>query len=265
MRCADVRPHLIEYQRGQLPPEGEDGVRAHLAECPSCSGAEEAERTITGLLERRLPQHPAPIRLKRSLASTWPVPAAARRSRWGRWGRTFLPAGAAALVVLLAVSLIFQSAATRRAAATGGMVREAVNDHLRLLQSGQPLDVVSGNFHQVKPWFAGRLDFAPSVPFLGDEEFPLRGGSLAYFLDRRAALFVYNHRLHVVSVFVFRAEGLPWPDRNMETLGKARVYVTTARGFNVILWRAGELGYAVVSDADPAELRRLAGKLSGEA
>ncbi len=262
MECTDVRPHLIDYQRGQLPPEREDGVRAHIAECPSCSRADAAERTLTELLERRLPQHPAPVHLKRSLRASWPLPAPARRSWWNRWGRTLLPAGAAALVILLAVPLYFQGVAARRAAA-GEMVREAVNDHLRLLQSGRPLEVESGNFHQVKPWFSGRLDFAPIVPFPGDEEFPLRGGALAYFLDRRSAVFIYNRRLHDISVFVFRAEGLPWPDRDMETLGKVRAYETTAWGFRVILWRSGELGYAVVSDADPAEVRRLAGKISG--
>ena len=54
----------------------------------------------------------------------------------------------------------------------------AVNDHLRVLASQHPLDIESGGIHQVKPWFEGRLDFAPVVSFLGDEEFPLRGGAV---------------------------------------------------------------------------------------
>jgi hypothetical protein len=32
----------------------------------------------------------------------------------------------------------------------------------------------------------------------------------------------------------------------------------TVRGFHVALWRAGELGYALVSDVDSGELRALA-------
>jgi len=143
------------------------------------------------------------------------------------------------------------------------MVAEAVNDHLRILESQHPLEIESGNFHQVKPWFEGRLDFAPVVPFLGDEEFPLRGGAIGYYLDRKAAVFEYGSRLHAVSLFVFRAEGLPCPARGLESLGKVRAYSGASRGYNTILWREGEFGYAIVSDVDSSVLRKLAVKLSG--
>jgi anti-sigma factor RsiW len=93
------------------------------------------------------------------------------------------------------------------------------------------------------------------VSFLGDAEFPLKGGAVGYFLDRKAAVFVFHRRLHSVSLFVVRAEGLPWP------AGGGRAYVTLSRGFNVMLWRSGELGYALVSDVDGAELAQLAAKL----
>ncbi len=265
MECRDVRTWIVDYQRGRLAPGREEDVRAHLAECPPCSRAEAAERALTELLERRLPQHPAPVHLKLSLAALWPPAAEPTPSWWERWGRSVVPAGAVALVLLAAVPAYYGRLATRQSAAPGGMVTETVNDHLRILQSGHPLEIESGNFHQVKPWFAGRLDFAPSVPFLGDAEFPLRGGSLAWFLDRRAAAFVYGYRLHTITALVFRAEGLPWPDRDLQALGSARIYEATARGFTVILWRAGGLGYAVVSDVEPAQLRRLAAKLSGGA
>ena len=46
-------------------------------------------------------------------------------------------------------------------------------------------------------------------------------------------------------------------------MGPARAHATTARGFNVILWREGELGYALVSDVDARELARLGEKLAG--
>jgi anti-sigma factor RsiW len=38
--------------------------------------------------------------------------------------------------------------------------------------------------------------------------------------------------------------------------------VTAERGFNVIMWRRGELGYALVSDVDARELRQLAAKMA---
>jgi len=143
------------------------------------------------------------------------------------------------------------------------MVTEAVNNHLRILQSQHPLEIESGNFHQVKPWFAGRLDFAPVVSFFGDEEFPLRGGAVGYYLDRKAAVFEYGSRLHTISLFVFRAAGLPWPAHSMETIGNVRAYSAERKGYNVLVWRDGEFGYAMVSDVDSSGLRKLAVKLSG--
>ena len=89
------------------------------------------------------------------------------------------------------------------------MVTEAVNDHLRLLASQHPLDIESGGMHQVKPWFEGRLDFAPVVRFDGDQDFPLRGGAVGYYVDRKAAVFVFYRRLHPMTLLVFRTDGLP--------------------------------------------------------
>jgi anti-sigma factor RsiW len=142
------------------------------------------------------------------------------------------------------------------------MVNEAVNDYLRVLTSQHPLDIASGGIHQVKPWFEGRLDFAPVVSFDGDQDFPLKGGAVGYFLDRKAAVFVYERRLHPIALFVFRAEGLPWPTQGLEALGAARAAVAVSRGFTVVLWRNGELGYALVSDLNVRELRELGARLA---
>jgi anti-sigma factor RsiW len=86
----------------------------------------------------------------------------------------------------------------------------------------------------------------------------LKGGSVGYFRDRKAAVFVYARRLHAISLLVFRADGLSWPVRGLVRIGGREAVVTSERGFNVIVWRRGELGYALVSDVDAGELRELA-------
>ncbi len=263
MDCRDVRPHLLGYQRGQVGQELRGDIRAHLEGCATCARAEEADRALTELLEQRLPQHPAPLALKRRLATQWPSSSVPRPSWWSRWGRSLVPAAAVAIVLLVAIPWYYEGTSVRQSSGTTGMVGEAVNDYLRVLSSQHPLDIESGGIHQVKPWFEGRLDFAPVVSFEGDQDFPLKGGAVGYFLDRKAAVFMYGRRLHTISLFVFRAQGLPWPTRGLEPMGKAQAYKTTARGFNVILWRAGELGYALVSDVDSRELFELGAKLSG--
>src|SRR5262245_48613065 len=179
MDCQDARSLLLDYQRGQLAPEARAEVHAHLQTCTGCATEEATERALTELLEERVPQHAAPLRLKRRLAARWPEAPPSQPSWWRRWGRPAIPALAAAAVLLVVLPLYFQRSDT-----PPSMLAEAVNDHLRIVSSQHPVDIESADMHQVKPWFEGRLDFAPVVGFLGDQEFPLQGGAVGYFLDR---------------------------------------------------------------------------------
>jgi anti-sigma factor RsiW len=251
--CEIARTHLLDAQAGRLAPDVEADLRAHLGTCGACSHENAVEQALTEALERRLPQHPASLALKRRLAAQWPAPPAVRRTPWRGWSRWLVPAAAVAVLLVVAVPA-YQG---RRDAGAERLASEAVNDHLRVLQPERPLGITNTGIHQVKPWFAGRLDFAPVVTFEGDADFPLKGGAVEYFLDRRAAVFVYGRRLHTVSLFVFRPEGVALPAR-----GRAE---RSVRGFNVILWRAGDLGYALVSDLNAGELRMLAERLAAPA
>jgi anti-sigma factor RsiW len=263
MTCQDVRPLLLALQRGQLAAEPQRAIEVHLQGCPACAHEAAAEQLLTEALEHQLPQHAAPIALKRRLLAEWPAETRRASSWWDRWRRSVVPALVVAAGLLVALPVYYQWDAGRRGASQ--MVTEAVTDHLRILSSQHPLGIESGGMHQVKPWFQGRLDFAPTVPFLGDAEFPLRGGAVGYYLERKAAVFVFNRRLHEISLFVFRAAGLPWPTTGRQAVEGLRATITTSRGFNVILWREGELGYALVSDVDVTELKQLAAKLAGGA
>ena len=256
MNCDDVRVVLLGYQQDRLPVAAQGEVRAHLEGCPDCVHVDAVEQELTSALEHRLPQYPASLALKRQIAARWPIPTP-ERSWWSRWrGPSLVPAFAMAVVVLMATPVLYYGRAmVREPNATTGLVGEAVNDHLRMLSRQHPLEIESRGLHQVKPWFEGRLDFAPVVSFEGDADFPLKGGAIDYFLDRKAAVFVYARRLHPISLFIFRADGLQWPTDD----GSA--FTTQERGFNVVMWRRTELGYALVSDVDRRELAALAAKL----
>ncbi|HEX4447113.1 MAG TPA: zf-HC2 domain-containing protein [Polyangiaceae bacterium] len=258
MDCTEARTHLLDRRRGSLPADLKAQVDAHLAECPACRHEDTADAQLSVLLEQRLSRPRAPDALKRALEERWrePVVPPTVKRRWAGAGRI------AAAMVMGAALACAALLAYRARAPDGMLVAEAVNDHLRVLYSDHPLEVESGGIHRVKPWFEGRLDFAPIVDFAGNDDFPLEGGSVGYFVDRKAATFVFKHRLHEITLFVFRAEGLPWPVTGLRPIGAAHGTVATSRGFHVAMWRQGDLGYALVSDVNETDLLALAANIA---
>jgi anti-sigma factor RsiW len=262
MTCDEARPRLDDARRRRLAAPERARLEEHLAGCPDCTRHQRSEQALDEALAR-LPRHPAPPALRARLAALAagveePAPPARRRAA------PFLPALAAALVVAIGAGALWALRDLRSGDAVAVLGREAVVDHLRLLASAHPLDVEAGGAHQVKPWFEGRLDFAPTVPSADGTGLVLQGGAVGYFLDRKAAVIAYRLRLHQVTLLVFPAEGL-------EGLGSAATAgappsprPASLRGFHAYLWRSGGLGYALVSDVDPAELAGIARRLAAE-
>jgi anti-sigma factor RsiW len=248
MDCSKARELSTDRERGRVAADAAGEARAHLLTCAACRAHAEAERALSEGLEAKLPRFAAPLALQRRIAAGWPASGSARATPRRRWTRGRGIAAAAAMAIALAVvvggttTVVVEDHANARRVAG-----EAVNDHLRVL-GGAPLAQMTGGLHEVKPWFGGKLDFAPVVSFAGNAEFPLQGGAVEPFLDRRAAVFVYKRRLHTASLFVVPADGLTFP---------ATVRAQTIHGFSLVLWQSGEQGYALVSDLSLPELLDL--------
>jgi len=252
MDCREARMMMLDDARGRLAQGARASLDEHVSGCDACADERRAEAALTDLLATRLPKPKAPPSLVQRIRRSMP-PESARSARGAWW-----PALAAAAMFALAVGgwRIYQRAATDDV-----VTREAINDHLRITFSEHPVEIASGGIHQVKPWFAGKVDFAPVVAFSGDDDFPLVGGSVAYFVDRKAAAFVFQRRLHKISLFVIPVEGLPWPRAGSRD-GAPDATARAARGYNLLCWQADGLGYALVSDVSLAELDALALKVS---
>ena len=271
MDCRAVREQLNANAVSRLEAAERGEVAGHLAGCADCRRAAAVEAELDATLDR-LPRHNAPEALKRRLealvastsaavGATAPAAASTRPARRWTWAAPFMSACAAAALALVVVRT---GAPVAPRGGSAELVEEAVNDHLRVVSSSHPVEIESGGIHQVKPWFTGRLDFAPRVAFSGDGDFPLVGGSVGYFRDRKAAVFVFKHRLHTVTLLVFPQEGLAWPSDRLTRLGGLSITEETSRGFSVLLWRDGGLGYALISDVSRPDLELLASRISTE-
>jgi anti-sigma factor RsiW len=249
--CEETRLLLRDEQLGRLPQAQSAAVRRHLRGCTACSQVDAEERVLDELLHAHLPPIAAPARLRERLTAQFDATARKRPTQRA----PLIASGVAGTLALLAACFLLWPRAD--GAASDPLLRETVNDHLRVLYAQQPIEIESGGIHQVKPWFTGRLDFAPDLAFSGDADFPMVGGAVGYLIDRKAATLVFKRRLHTISLFVFRSEGLPWPQSETRKLGGLSAQVGELNGFHVVMWREAGLGHALVSDAGVKELLEL--------
>ncbi|MDE2451581.1 MAG: anti-sigma factor [Gammaproteobacteria bacterium] len=223
---------------GELDAAQAAALAEHRAGCPVCRRNEALLAAAHGAL-RGATYHRASPELLRAVTSRIGVAEPARRRVSVRWqGLAGLGAGAA-----LAAAIVL----TLLPAGRPELVAALVDDHVRALQPGHLLDVVSTNQHTVKPWFDGRLDFAPPVKDLAAAGFPLIGGRLDYIHGRTAAVLVYSHGKHVVELFVWPASGT----------GREPARATL-EGYNVVHWTADGMSLSAVSDVEPAGLEEFA-------
>jgi anti-sigma factor RsiW len=99
----------------------------------------------------------------------------------------------------------------------------------------------------VKPWFSGKLDFAPVVVDLSPEGFPLTGGRLDYLDNRSVAALIYKRRQHTINLFL-------WPSPNSNSTAQT----LTIKGFSIVHWTQAHMAYWAISDLNAAELSEFA-------
>lgn len=125
---------------------------------------------------------------------------------------------------------------------------ELVGHHVRALMPGHLADVASTDRHTVKPWFQGKLDYAPPVEDPSPDT-PLVGGRLDVVGGRPVAVLVYRQRAHVIDAFV-------WPTSKASALRSQQL-----RGFSVVSWSDGAMQHWLVSDLNGPALAAFAEQL----
>ena len=66
---------------------------------------------------------------------------------------------------------------------------QLVASHVRSLQlESHLIDVPSSDHHTVRPWFSGKVDFAPLVKELGSDGYELKGGRVDIVGGRTVAV-----------------------------------------------------------------------------
>jgi mycothiol system anti-sigma-R factor len=258
--CDMTHSVLHGYLDGELDAARAAEFERHLLSCPQCVAELEAQESLRSTIQRAGLRERAPEKLRRNLqaaiggttiTSTEPAktvtPLRPRSSMRPTW---WLTLAAAAVFAIVLGSRFLPNMTHGR----GGneMATAIVDAHLRSLQPGHLEDVISTDQHTVKPWFDGRLDFAPPVHDFVADGFPLQGGRLDIVQGKTVAVLVYGRRKHIINVFI-------WPTSEQDSSPQQGSQL----GYNWVDWRKGGMELVAISDVsapDLVELQKLIAK-----
>jgi anti-sigma factor RsiW len=255
--ACNEKEHLLHaYFDGQLDLVSSLDMEEHLKACTECALDLRSQHTIRSALRSSALYEHAPVRLVDKIRlgldlNQANVPATKVVSKRRVWTEWLAVAAAIAVVVFIGYSVIASRRADTRSEDL--IAQEVVESHIRSLQLNHLMDVPSTDQHTVKPWFDGKINYAPAVTDFSGQGFPLVGGRLD-FLDRRnVAALVYMRRQHIINAFI-------WPD---ETKTERSSQTEEIDGYNIVHWDKGGFHYWIVSDVSAGDESQLASLMGG--
>lgn len=245
-----VRPiaeeELHAYVDGQLDPARQPAVLRYLQDHPDIAqqvAAYRAQRDALRSAYGPMAAEPIPPRL------------GLERLIQARLGQKWLPWRAAASILLAFVlggagGWFLHSGPTTRAATLTLLTQEAVANHVVYsADKRRPTELGATQREDLARWVSNRLNHQVAPPDLTADGYSYMGGRLAATPDGPAGLFMYDNA-HGVRLTVFVL-----PLRSAESAPIQHVDFAHVDG---CAWIENNIGYTVVGDLPPAELRRIA-------
>jgi len=248
LSCQKTEESIHGYLDGELDLTRSLEVEQHMEQCEVCAIAYRNQTALRSAFKDSCLYHSAPARLEKRIRSSLRREA---KSEVGRrsFGWNWLPVGVGLAFVLLMALVIWREMPGLRPTGDELLAQGITSDHVRSLQTpGHLTDVLSSDQHTVKPWFDGKVDFAPPVKDFASQGFRLYGGRLEYLNNKTVATLIYQRRLHYINLYV-------WP---AEQAGSTSEVTTQRQGYNLIHWTGSGMNYWAISDLNNVELHEFA-------
>jgi anti-sigma factor RsiW len=240
------------YLDDLLGPEDRSAFEARLLAEPSLAAALENERRFRVGLRARLRQAHVPRSLRTDIQAT--LARSEAKSPWSRltgWLSTPLaiqPYAAIAYTLLLFV--IFSGLVwwfnQPFSFDDHAVFRQFAGKHAVYLEIAPTLDV-RGEPADIAAWFEQRVPFPVSIPTLAD--WTLEGGRLGEFHHQGIAHLVYDQAGQHISLTLFVPRETDFPADARQQINDTEFFVGGDDQHTVILWRIGDVGYALVGES----------------
>jgi anti-sigma factor RsiW len=249
MNCQQTRKLIQAYHDRELDIATTVEIDVHLADCPACHGNLRDLSALRVVLQNEALRYSPPAgfqqKCRLTVAQSLLSEHDALPSR--PWFQPIVWSAAAIAVILTVLAVMLRAPGDE-----DRLLAELSASHIRSLMGDHLLDVVSSDQHTVKPWFDGKLDFAPNVRDLRESGFPLLGGRLDYVAQRPIAALVYGRDKHFINLFV-------WPAKSQR---ESSPHASQRNGYHLVRWSSNDMAFAAVSDLNERDLLEFAKTLS---
>lgn len=243
MDCQRVLSLMDGYLDRELDLTTQLAVEQHLADCPACHALSQRQQALSAALGAQTRYHRARPALAAGIQSALDKIDATSGTTVRPAPRWLSLAASVAFAALVGSGVTYWLAGSSQEEL---FAQEVIASHVRAqMVAGRITDVSSSDSHTVKPWFNGKLDFAPPVLDLTTQGFPLVGGRLDYLANRPVAALVYRHRQHLIHLFV-------WPAADQPNSAQRAL---TRQGYQVIYWSDAAMHYWAISDLNTDALK----------
>lgn len=243
MNCQELDRLLYPYLDGEFQPEERLDVETHLGACADCAHRVEAERRFQRAVRHSVQSSRAPASLRDGIQLG--LRRQQRRASHLQWLRL---SAAALVVVAVGGGWIAIRPEERQR-----FVEDAAKRHAKKL----PFEISNAAPEHVEAWFDDKLDHRVAVPRLQNAQ--LAGARISNVKDRPAAYIAYESAPEKegqagrrIGVFVFDDA-----ERELDAQALPAVQMDSSQGFNVAVWREGEIVYELVSDLSEADIRKM--------
>lgn len=239
---ASIASFLGAYIDGELDLVKSIEIETHLKECPQCETEHRNNLTVRAAMRTDPMYFRAPAKLENKIILAVGKPPEDLHTRVNAWWRWMAVATSLAFVTILAFNLMSFSQKTTN----DQIAQEIVSGHIRsLMLPNHTVDVISSDQHTVKPWFDGKIDFAPPVKDFADQGFKLIGGRTDYVGNRSVAVLVYQHQQHFINLYI-------WPSQSTNSASPSSLH-----GYNIVNWTKDGMVFWAVSDLNKTELQQF--------
>jgi hypothetical protein len=246
MNCTDFEPFLFAFVDGEFDGPEKADAEAHLAGCEACRREVEAQRAFKRRLREAACAQVAPAGFRERIGAALEKEALPRPIPFFRRPAFVVPVSLAAAAGIAAVIWF---AAGPNPLGSEIIAAAAIDHHTHEL----PDDVRADKPGEMQAFLHRTVAFAPRPPQL---RMPLRGLRVSSLPNGRPAVLM-RYGMPDASARRVSALAVDAPDlrlRDTRHIGDRDVMIANRAGYNVVIWKEGEIAYTVVADPDEDDL-----------